>query len=100
VKTADTNSVTNSVTGVARLVLVSPAGLAGRFVEAGGDCFVSPSAAFPRGCKALRRFGACQGSGAGFRRATRAINGLLTRSWCAVSSAVAAVFGKEAVCYE
>ena len=46
----------------------------------------------------LRRFGACQGSGAGFRLVWQAINGLLMGSWWLVSRAVAVVFGEEAVC--
>jgi hypothetical protein len=43
---------------------------------------------------ALRRFQGYQGGCAGFRRVQRSVNGLLMGSWCVVSRAVAAVFGK------
>ena len=39
---------------------------------------------------APRRFGACQGSGAGFRRIQQSVNGLLTGLWPGMSRAVAA----------
>ena len=45
---------------------------------------------------AVGRFGGCQDSGAGFRRASEAINGVLMAFMWAVSRAVAAVSGKGA----
>jgi hypothetical protein len=48
---------------------------------------------------ALRRFPGYLGylgSGAGFRRSSVAINGLLTSTWCVVFRAVEAVCGKVA----
>jgi hypothetical protein len=67
----------------------------------GGRARFIPPAAFPRISRqdALKRFGVCQGSGAGFRRGSVAINGPLTSTWCALARAVGAVFDRKVVCY-